>query len=510
MTNLESALSYLKSGMSVIPVSKDKKPMIKWTEFQTRLPTEDEVKVWFTNPEAQIGIVTGKISNICVVDVDVKDGKIGDDSFLPATTIAKTGGGGKHYYYTYKPMKNKVRTRELIDIRAEGGYIIAPPSVTEKGSYEWLVKTPTLPDFPLHLFTDEPQKKISIDSTFCEYDGKGEGGRNDAMARYTGSVLSRMHPSMWDNIAWNLVVEANNKNTPPLDEFELRATFDSIKASERTRVEEEDKWKDTEEYQDDDEISLIKDLATEGFDQRVKYPTGFPIVDEAMEGGVAEGDLVIITGVSGEGKTSISQTITCNLVKKMIPVLWFSYEVTLDALNTKFKVMGVSSEYPIYAPKKLANGNVDWIKYKIMQGLEKYDTKVVVIDHLDFLTSNKNKSQENEALAFKKITTELKNIARDLKITIIAMAHLKKLPDGKEPDMQDIGYSAGIFQLADYVLIINRIRNQTTGNMFSSGEIYSKQSKLKVVKNRLNGKCPYAILEMKNEKFEEYVDVPNF
>jgi len=349
-----------------------------------------------------------------------------------------------------------------------------------------------------------------LENDFCEYKGKKDLMAKDGMSEYISSVLSRVHPSMWENVAWNLALTANNKNQPPLEEFELRQMFDGIKMSESNNEDNEDKWKNAEEYKDDDDISLIKDLATEGFDQRVKYPTGLTVIDEAMEGGVAEGDLVIITGTSGHGKTTVSQTITCNLVKKMIPVLWFSYEVTLDALNTKFKTMGVGSEYPIYAPKKLANGNVDWIRYKIMQGLEKFDTKVVVIDHLDFLTSSKNKSQENEALAFKKITTELKNISRDLKITIIAMAHLKKLPDDKEPDMQDIGYSAGIFQLADYVLIINRVRNQQSGNMFAQGEVFSKLSRLKIVKNRLNGRCPYSTLEMINDKFEEYVEIPTF
>jgi len=349
-----------------------------------------------------------------------------------------------------------------------------------------------------------------LENDFCEYKGKKDLMAKDGMSEYISSVLSRIHPSMWENVAWELVLVANNRNKPPIEEFELREMFECLKISESNKTENEERWKNSEEYEDDDDISLIKDLATEGFDTRPKYPIGFSVIDEAMEGGVAEGDLVIMTGISGEGKTTSIQTVTCNLVKNMIPVLWFSYEVTLDALNNKFKTMGVGSEFPIYAPKKLTSGNVDWIRYKIMQGLEKFDTKVVVIDHLDFLTSSKNKSQENEALAFKKIVTELKNIARDLKITIIAMAHLKKLPDGKDPDMQDIGYSAGIFQLADYVLIIKRIRNQPTGNMFGSGEMFTKYSQLRMVKNRLNGKTPYTTLELINDKFEEYIEIHTF
>ena len=114
MTNLEIAISYLQKGISVIPiwspklleinppnhyeVSLRKKmngnfylpvpqdpdeitekvitdqckiPLISWKDYQSRLPTEVEVKKWFTNwPDANIGIVTGVISNLVVFDLD--------------------------------------------------------------------------------------------------------------------------------------------------------------------------------------------------------------------------------------------------------------------------------------------------------------------------------------------------------------------------------------------------------------------------------------------------------
>src|ERR1035437_3231707 len=99
MINL--ALGYLKRGWSVIPCGKDKVPSIPWKEFQTRYATEEEVRSWFEKyPEAQVGIVTGKISGITVVDVEGKDpetGEMGDPSFLPQETmIVSTGGKGLH------------------------------------------------------------------------------------------------------------------------------------------------------------------------------------------------------------------------------------------------------------------------------------------------------------------------------------------------------------------------------------------------------------------------------
>ena len=55
-------------------IEKCKRPLISWKEYQTRLPTEEEVCQWFDqNPHANIGIVTGKISNSVVFDLDSED-----------------------------------------------------------------------------------------------------------------------------------------------------------------------------------------------------------------------------------------------------------------------------------------------------------------------------------------------------------------------------------------------------------------------------------------------------
>ena len=154
---LEFALECLKKGISIFPTGKDKTPLLNWKEFQTRYATEAEVRGWFdTFEDPQLGIVTGKISNLTVVDVeynDPKTGKLGDPSFLPQETmIVKTGGGGYHYYFLYDPeIRNKARIKDLVDIRGEGGYVVSPYSVSTKGPYSILQELPLLP-FPKNLF----------------------------------------------------------------------------------------------------------------------------------------------------------------------------------------------------------------------------------------------------------------------------------------------------------------------------------------------------------------------
>ena len=70
--NLKKALEYLESGWSIIPLSsKEKHPLVKWKMFQKELPTTDDLERWWeTWPDADVGIVTGASSGLCVVDAD--------------------------------------------------------------------------------------------------------------------------------------------------------------------------------------------------------------------------------------------------------------------------------------------------------------------------------------------------------------------------------------------------------------------------------------------------------
>ncbi|MEK9157970.1 MAG: bifunctional DNA primase/polymerase, partial [Patescibacteria group bacterium] len=68
---LGEALKYAELGFSIIPVSRDKTPLIQWKEFQTRRATKDEIKSWFEQfPDMNIGVVTGSISGVIVIDVE--------------------------------------------------------------------------------------------------------------------------------------------------------------------------------------------------------------------------------------------------------------------------------------------------------------------------------------------------------------------------------------------------------------------------------------------------------
>lgn len=146
MKILDSAILYLRQGRSVIPMSpKDKRPLVGWTEFQKRQPTEKEVCDMFKqHPNAMCGLITGQISNIAVLDCDSEEASEKVDLMLPESfviPIAQTPRGGRHYYFSCDD--NSIQTKTAVfkhcDIRANGGCIVCPPSINSQGkAYQWL------------------------------------------------------------------------------------------------------------------------------------------------------------------------------------------------------------------------------------------------------------------------------------------------------------------------------------------------------------------------------------
>jgi hypothetical protein len=141
MSLLNEALEYAKLGLSIIPVDQKKIPLIKWLPYQEKQASEDEIKEWWGKyPSANIGIITGKISGITVLDCDSKEAITQFRTIYKGMTACSKTPRGAHYYFKHEEgTRNTVKVGNLdMDIRGEGGYVVAPPSVNEKGlPYVW-------------------------------------------------------------------------------------------------------------------------------------------------------------------------------------------------------------------------------------------------------------------------------------------------------------------------------------------------------------------------------------
>jgi len=243
-TLLDWALYYRKIGWSPFPVKRNKKPFIEWKKYQSEIASEKQTREWWNKyPEANIGIATGKVSGIVVVDIE----KGGSATGFPPTVTSKTGGGGIHLLYKYpnKPTKNSVKEiRELIDYRGDGGYIVVPPSLHLSGNkYEWEVP-PNMEDFEeLPQFViDQSEKDYEKKDWATIATGVSEGQRNETATKYVGKLLHSLSPELWDTAGWGGIKEWNQRNTPPLPEKELRAVFESIATRESDKTENKRKF----------------------------------------------------------------------------------------------------------------------------------------------------------------------------------------------------------------------------------------------------------------------------
>lgn len=157
MSALEEALNLAYNGFRVFPLRhKDKRPAIKaWPEVASA--EDDDIKAWFDG-EAGVGVRCGQTAfdgtRFFVVDIDVKDGQPGLESWddvvaecpdlkpiTSETVCVETPSGGFHYYFVVpdgRECPTNGRPWEGIDIRGEGGYVVAPPSELPNGQYRWV------------------------------------------------------------------------------------------------------------------------------------------------------------------------------------------------------------------------------------------------------------------------------------------------------------------------------------------------------------------------------------
>ena len=254
---LEAALKYCDMGLSVIPIIPgQKKPLIKWEHFQTEKATRTQIISWWSSePKANIGIVTGKLSNLFVVDLDRYKEQYDDEiamRFFPdslVTASAKSPRSGEHLYFLYPEnltLSGRADDSIAIDFRAEGNFIIAPPSKNGDGkSYEWvnaIFDTPlaAVPDTYLKYIyayirgvdSSKTNRLQSLQPSTNVYNMFREGRRDQDLFHIANQlVIARTPP---EEIKQVIEILARNCN-PPFPENEINAKIISALKREGKR-----------------------------------------------------------------------------------------------------------------------------------------------------------------------------------------------------------------------------------------------------------------------------------
>lgn len=229
---LTYALEYCHRGWAVIPCS-GKTPLVRWAEYSKKGVTEDLVTAWWKGNTDNIAILTGEVSDLVVVDIDPGRGdtaKVVRDLDKLGTLSVETGGGGKHYYFLHPgtPVKNQVGAGG-VDIRGDGGYVIAPPSVhpATGRKYTWAHSAPPLPLPEWVLEINQKPAQEAADTWLSDlFSGKVQlGQRNDSVAKLAGYYAKKGIPS---DVAVLMVQQWNKDLASPLSNDEIEVTVLSV------------------------------------------------------------------------------------------------------------------------------------------------------------------------------------------------------------------------------------------------------------------------------------------
>jgi putative DNA primase/helicase len=243
MTCLETALTLAERGMFVFPLQPNAKTPLTKNGYKDATTDLDKITNWFNKwPNANIGIAAGQ-SHLVIIDIDVKNGVDGEASLtkllnghntLPQTLQVRTPTGGRHIYFSAPEnleVKNSAGTIGLgIDVRGVGGYVVAPSSIIDGRTYDYIGADTNIAPLPDWLVMEaanprrEAKKSSNITRTANNSELITEGNRNDAIFRIASKMRADGIPLIE---ARRLVLDKAKACVPPLGEDEALRCLES-------------------------------------------------------------------------------------------------------------------------------------------------------------------------------------------------------------------------------------------------------------------------------------------
>lgn len=239
------------------------------------------------------------------------------------------------------------------------------------------------------------------------------------------------------------------------------------------------------DYDAEDKVISSEDLLKILLDRKKKainLKSNIPTLDN-LTGGFNGGELTVVSGITGNGKTLLCQTLTSEFAEHKKRSLWFTYEVPALQFLRQF-----GDDIPhFYMPSILKSNGLDWIRQRIWEAKLKYQLDAVFVDHLHFLADVM--MSKYPSLEIGQVMRTMKQWAIEFNLAFFLVAHTTKVRPEQELDLGDTRDSSFIEQEADNVFYIWRQQKVDRGAI------------LKIAKNRGNGIMGKKIYLIKTEHF---------
>lgn len=267
MSLLQAAIIYATCGWAVLPCDPRGKVPLNANGSRGASADHAIVESWWRKwPTANVGIATGRASGLVVLDVDNANGKQGDRSlvaltkrgYLPETLTSRTGSGGAHLFFQVPDGERVANSQSKLgpglDIRGDGGYVVAPPSIHANGKrYRWVRSDAAPALFPNWVMAELRPKARPLPAPLQQAHVGDVSTRLEQASRYVAKMPEAIsgsggHDALWavalvlvrgfdlsTDAAFSLLArEYNPRCQPPWSEWELRHKLEDATRSTST------------------------------------------------------------------------------------------------------------------------------------------------------------------------------------------------------------------------------------------------------------------------------------
>lgn len=496
MDLLQVALEYAQAGYHVFPCHPRTKIPATPNGLLNATTDEKIIRQWWTGQsDRNIAIRTGKISNLVVLDVDGEAGEqslheLQDANGLDATYTVITGRGLQLYFTApEEELRNRAAILPGLDFRAEGGYVIAPPSIHETGHiYTPLDGERSIIEMPTWLIELVKHKEPVTTNSDRSAEGAegattiGEGGRNAYLTKVAGR-LQRSNLLTFETL--NVINERDCD--PPLPEREVQTIFNSISRYSPSDPVIPGEQRPSAEGARERRLLLPPSEISHGMvtalkDKGTVYgePTGFPGLDKILGGGLRPKELVFLSAIGKSGKTTLTVQIIHEYLKREIPCAFASAEMDVaeeilpsiaslafeenvwkrEITDKKEKAyIEYVNKLPVYFVEDAGIMAVEEVQKWVRDGKEK-GVQFFFSDHLHLMVENAEDFKE-----ISKYTRAIKRIAREEKVTIFLIVQPKE-ENGMGIGGVRLRGGSALYQNADVIITMERYQpNEEIKNM---------------------------------------------